>query len=71
MKVSTKHQYIIIHTSGEIIPGCNANKRKEAIEFFEQMMGASFRWNKQTDYKCIKLEIKNETNINHPSGYIC
>lgn len=48
-------QYMIVYTeTGEIIPGCNANKRKEAIELFEQMMGAPFNFRKQDDYKCNK-----------------
>lgn len=48
-------QYMIVYMqTGEIIPGCNANKRKESIEFFEQMMGAPFIFDKQKDYKCIK-----------------
>jgi hypothetical protein len=46
---------MIVHTqTGEIIPGCNANKRKETIEFFEQMMGAAFNFAKQDAYKCKK-----------------
>ena len=48
-------QYMIVYMpTGEIIPGCNANKRKEAIEFFEQMMGTPFDFAKQDDYKCKK-----------------
>lgn len=62
------YQYCIIHFKGEIIPGCNANKRKEAIEFFEGMMGAPFRFDKQDDYLCKKFKmemvVKNETNTN-------
>lgn len=59
-KISTKSQYFIIHINGEIIPGCNANKRKEAIEFFEGMMGAPFRFDKQKEYICKKIKIMEE-----------
>lgn len=48
-------QYMIVYDpTGEIIPGCNAKKRKEAIEFFEDLMGAPFIFSKQDDYKCKK-----------------
>ena len=58
MKLVTLYQYVIVSKIGEVIPGCNANKEKESIEFFEGMMNESFKFDNQSDYKCIKVKLE-------------